>query len=167
MTWRPVKLQKQNLEHIGVDLFSKDPPILRCWHCEGEWTPKYVKKGVFERAWWKCPNGCVDNQDDARKKAFRAVYEKGMQEFTDYDFQIFERYRDYFDRAKIFESLFPMAEDPGGLSADEYEDFAGRFEGRVRMAEKRGAVWARRFWVECRSFFRLGSLIAYRKEKLN
>jgi len=150
-----VKRTLDSLWKIGVDIVDPDAPTLRCRWCRGRWRPSINPNGSLERAWWKCPKGCVNNLKHARNRHREWVSKHAEVEFTHTDFLALSRLlhfeHELDDRYNLLDKLSNLpttVEERIEPTSSDFDVVSDCVRTAVDAATERGAPFAREFWYE-------------------
>lgn len=158
-----IRLTFDSLYKIGVQLLDTQPPRLRCRWCRTIWSPERVSEDRLERAWWKCPSGCVSNYEHARERHREWVDIHALAEFDvpdreaiealdEYDLLIAESYGELGDLLPNMPIDLRMHFE---IPASAIEEISNRVRHAAEAAKDRGAPFAyeiwHRIWLRLRS----------------
>ena len=59
---RPHRFNERQLAKVGVRIVSLHNLILACESCRQAWSPMLRRGGKMPAGYWKCPNGCNNDQ---------------------------------------------------------------------------------------------------------
>jgi hypothetical protein len=149
-----IALNYDSLRRLGVELTDSSSPTLRCRWCRTSWSPARRGAAWFERAWWKCPKGCVSSLAHARERHREWVTHHAEAEFAEPDIVAIQALKtydtllngQYGDIGEMIASMPISIRIRFEIPSAQVDAVSYPVRAALMAARDRGAPFAEEFW---------------------